>query len=295
MENKETDTLGFEKKRCIGRGAYSEVFEAVDRRTDKEVAIKAIYLPVDDQRERGSSIEEVSKEIRTQCGLQHPNVVPIHSCLAEVDQIWIVMPLYQCSVYQLLRDKYPDGFSDMFAIAKILKHTLLGLEYVHKSNFVHRDIKAANILLSKTGEVKVSDFGTCGNISSPWNLKERKTFTGTICWMAPEVMEQTGHTYKADIWSFGMTALELMFGEAPTARYQPLKAMITILQENSWSCNDYLKQERWKKKKVPDCFKDFIKKCLQKNPSERLAIPKLLKHKFITKYAKDNYDLTKLF
>lgn len=293
-----TDGMGeakaphYEVRKQIGIGANSEVFDAVDHDTGEHVALKCIAMP---EERSGSQYEAIVKEVNNQRRLRHPNVVPIINCFAEEDNVLIAMPLYACSVYRLLRLKYKNGLDDLHAIAKILKHTLLGLQYIHGSQMIHRDIKSSNILISSEGEVKVSDFGTSGSIRYPWNSRERKTFVGTVCWMAPEVLEQSGHCHRADIWSFGITALELMFGAAPTASFPPLKVMLVTLQEPPPTCEFYLKQDRWKNKKVPDCFKDFVKKCLRKTPKDRKSINKLLKHKFLTKYANNDYDLTQLF
>jgi serine/threonine protein kinase len=127
------------------------------------------------------------------------------------------------SCLDVLKIKFPPGIQDEAVIATILKETLEGLRYFHENKQIHRDIKAGNILMNMDGNVFISDFGVSASLKKG---QKRKTFVGSPCWMAPEVMEQTGHDYKADIWSLGVTAIELAQGCAP---YSEMPAMKVIL------------------------------------------------------------------
>ena len=195
-------------------------------------------------------------------------------------------------------------------ITYILHETILGLQYIHSHGQIHRDIKASNLLLNSTASLRIADFGVSGWLISAGSQRENtRTFVGTPCWMAPEVMEQIhGYDTKADIWSLGITALELAKGYAPYAKFSPMKVLLMTIQEDPPGFETYRdegdddaglglgggsgsegagsgvgryvgrvsREERgmdWSKS-----FQSMVAWCLQKDPTKRPNCEELLNH-----------------
>lgn len=262
---------GYELVEQIGSssGTSGVVYRAMCQEIDDEVAVRIIDL---DQLQ--ASLEDISNDIKVMSLSSHPNVLPFSTCFVAGNDLWVVMPLLTGgSVASLISCVYPDGLPPATAIY-VLHSALKALDYFHSNGQIHRDVRAANILLDARGQVMLSDYGMMGwMVEGGWERKQRQTFVGTPCWMAPEVMEQTsGYDYKADIWSLGITAIELATGAAPYANYPAMKVLVMTLQNPPPRVSGRAADI------VPEAFHDFVAACLEKDPDRRPTARQLLTH-----------------
>ena len=231
------------------------------------MAIKHIDLEGSDD-----DIREIQQEISLLATCSSEFVTSYKASFVRGVKLWIVMEyLGGGSCLDLIK---PGAMAEQY-IAIIMKELLQGLDYLHTTGKIHRDIKAANILLSESGQVKIADFGVAAQLT---NIKsQRLTFVGTPFWMAPEVIQEAGYDFHADIWSLGITAMEMALGEPPRSDVHPMKVLFLIPKEKP----PRLEGNKWTKD-----FKDFVALCLNKDPDRRPTARALLKHPFIKKAAK---------
>ncbi|KAG0141603.1 hypothetical protein CROQUDRAFT_663617 [Cronartium quercuum f. sp. fusiforme G11] len=255
----------------LGHGNFGVVYKALDQVTGEIVAVKQIDLENSDD-----DISEIQKEISHLSDCDSEFIVRYYGSFVRGYKLWIVMEyLSGGSCLDLLK---PGPFPES-AIQTVIHELLLGLEYLHSKKKIHRDIKSANILVSAKGKVKLADFGVATQLSN--NKSRRNTFVGTPFWMAPEVIKQSSYDEKADIWSLGITAIELAKGQPPLAEYHPLRVLFLIPKAKSPTLADNLDAEQIQH--FSEEFKDFINYCLLKDVKQRPTALELLNHPFIRK------------
>ncbi|CAN6481116.1 unnamed protein product [Victoria cruziana] len=269
----------------VGDGASATVYRAICIPFNEVVAVKCLDLD-----RCNSNLDDMRREAQTMSLIDHPNVIKAYCSFVVTQCLWVVMPfMAEGSCLHIMKIAYPDGFEEP-VICSVLKEALKALDYLHKHGHIHRDVKAGNILLDSTGVVKLGDFGVSACMFDKGNRqRSRNTFVGTPCWMAPEVLQPgSGYDFKADIWSFGITALELAHGHAPFSKYPPMKVLLMTLQ-NAPPGLDYERDKRFSKS-----FKEMVAMCLVKDQTKRPTAEKLLKHSFFKNAKPPDSTLKKL-
>ncbi|XP_068506358.1 serine/threonine-protein kinase TAO3 isoform X2 [Syngnathus scovelli] len=248
----------------IGHGSFGAVYFARNSYSNEVVAIKKMSYHGKQTTEKW---QDIIKEVKFLGQLRHPNTIEYKGCYLRDNTAWLVMEYCLGSASDLLEvHKKPLQETE---IAAISHGALLGLAYLHCHDMIHRDVKAGNILLTELGQVKLADFGSA-SIASPAN-----SFVGTPYWMAPEVilaMDEGQYEGKVDIWSLGITCIELAERKPPLFNMNAMSALYHIAQNDSPT----LQANEWS-----DLFRSFVDYCLLKIPQERPSSGELLRHEFV--------------
>uniref|UniRef100_A0A8C4IM35 non-specific serine/threonine protein kinase n=1 Tax=Dicentrarchus labrax TaxID=13489 RepID=A0A8C4IM35_DICLA len=261
----------FSDLREIGHGSFGAVYFARDVRTNEVVAIKKMSY---NGKQSNEKWQDIIKEVKFLQRIQHPNSIEYKGCYLREHTAWLVMEYCLGSASDLL-EVHKKPLQEV-EIAAITHGALQGLAYLHSHNMIHRDVKAGNILLTEPGQVKLADFGSA-SIASPAN-----SFVGTPYWMAPEVilaMDEGQYDGKVDIWSLGITCIELAERKPPLFNMNAMSALYHIAQNESPT----LQSSEW-----TDYFRNFIDSCLQKLPQDRPHSDDMLGHAFLQRERPDS-------
>ncbi|KAJ3175025.1 hypothetical protein HDU87_006559 [Geranomyces variabilis] len=251
----------------LGEGAFGSVYKAVLKQTGFIMAIKQIATTKPDQK------EAIRKEIDLLRQCSHRNVLQYYGCLPTSDQMWILTDYCAAGSVSDLMELTEATLSEQ-QMGVVLAAALEGLVFLHGRGIVHRDLKGANILLTETGEVRIADFGVSEQLTG--DAAMRRTVVGTPYWMSPEVVVGSAYGTEADIWSLGITAIEMGDGVPPLSQLAPMRAMFKIPYLPSPTCAD--------PSQFSAEFNDFLAQCLTKDPPSRPTAIQLLSHPFIAPY-----------
>lgn len=264
--NKHDPEKIFEDLREIGHGSFGAVYYARCNLNREIVAIKKMSYVGKQSLEKW---QDILKEIRFLRQLQHPNTIEYKGCYLHENTAWLVMEYCVGSASDIIEVHKKPLRED--EISAICDGCLRGLAYLHSLGRIHRDIKAGNILLTEQGIVKLADFGSAA-IKCPAN-----SFVGTPYWMAPEVilaMDEGQYDGKVDVWSLGITCIELAERKPPYFNMNAMSALYHIAQNEA----PMLQAQEW-----TDVFRDFVELCLKKSPIDRPTSAKLISNFFVAR------------
>ncbi|KAL1548587.1 Mitogen-activated protein kinase kinase kinase npk1 [Salvia divinorum] len=272
--------IRWRKGELIGCGAFGRVHMGMNLDSGELLAVKEVSIAANSASKKTQEyIGELEKEVNLLKNLSHPNIVRYLGTAREEDSLNILLEFVPGGSISSLLGKF--GSFPESVIRMYTKQLLLGLEYLHNNKIMHRDIKGANILVDNKGCIKLADFGASKKVEALATMTNAKSMKGTPYWMAPEVIVQSGHSYSADIWSVGCTVIEMATGKAPwSQQYQEVAALFYVGTTKSHPpIPDHLSLEA----------KDFLLKCLQKEPDLRATASELLKHPFVTGESRDSH------
>lgn len=253
---------------CLGEGTYGTVWTGMDKSSKRTCAVKIVKIDDD--------LEEIEQEIAIMKDSDSPYIVKFYGAYwAEKERIWMVME--HCSAGSINDLMYVcDITLNVDEVRTTAAAICLGLKYLHKNLVIHRDIKAGNVLLTAEGHIRLADFGVSAKLKKPTD--RATTAIGAPFWMAPEVISEQPYDGKADVWSLGITVIELVEGRPPNSHMNAMKALFIIPQQEP---------PRLKDPRLPRDMHDFVKTCLTKLPKKRPTSKQALQLPFIKDEARN--------
>lgn len=260
----------------IGHGSFGNVYFARDTVNNDIVAIKKMAYSGKNSQEK---FMDIQKEIEFLKKCHHRNCIQFKGCFLKGMTVWLSMEYCLGSAADII-EVHKEPLAEC-EIGAMIKDTLCALEYIHSNEMIHRDVKAGNILIAASGRVKLADFGSA-SLRSPAN-----SFVGTPYWMAPEVilaMDEGTYDDRVDIWSLGITCIELCEGKPPLFNMNAMAALYHIAQNESPRLGE---NERMPNMYWTRVFKDFVARCLMKEAHDRPRASELLRHPWIAEVRPD--------
>ncbi|XP_011179528.1 serine/threonine-protein kinase 10 isoform X2 [Zeugodacus cucurbitae] len=253
----------------LGDGAFGKVYKAQHKEQKRFAAAKLCTL------EDEENLSDHMVEIDILSEIKHPNIVELYEAFSIEDKLWMLIEYCDGGALDSIMVELEKPLTEP-QIAYVCRHMTEGLTFLHKNKVIHRDLKAGNVLLTMEGGVKLADFGV--SAKNKHTLQKHDTFIGTPYWMAPELVlcetfRDNPYDLKVDIWSLGITLIELAQMEPPNSEMSPMRVLLKIQKSDPPTLDQ---PSKWSKE-----FVDFLKKALVKDPQQRPATDILLQHKFI--------------
>ncbi|PPQ99748.1 hypothetical protein CVT24_009731 [Panaeolus cyanescens] len=267
----------FERLETVGKGAYGSVHKGLHIPSGKIVALKIIDLDTADD-----DVEDIQREVALLTQLRDaPNITQYYGCYLDGPRVWIVMEFATGGSVLALMKASKDGCIEEKYTAIIIREVLVALSYLHKVPVIHRDMKAANVLVTDAGRVMICDFGVSALLAT--HTSKRNTLTGTPYWMAPEVVQSVpAYDTKADIWSLGIMIYEMIKGTPPHSNLDKFAVMDLIPK---------IKPPKLTEAEGGKDMRDFMSYCLKESPAERLPADELAKTKWMKSVARVNVSI----
>ncbi|KAJ2162751.1 Protein kinase of the Mitotic Exit Network [Coemansia sp. RSA 552] len=262
---------------CIGRGQFGSVYRALDLETGEMVAVKQISLEGQD----AESMEDVMQEVELLKSLSSPRIVRYYGFVKTDAHLNLVMEFVENGSLSATLKSF-GTFPERLVLAYVVK-IIEGLIYLHKGDVVHCDLKACNILTTKNGNTKLTDFGVSLNLKLR-RPDDESVVAGTPYWMAPEIIQLDGACTASDIWSLGCTIIELLTGKPPYSDLMQMPALYRIVEDDHPPIPEGISEE----------LKDFLLLCFRKDPSDRPTAQGLMDHPWMQQYRRHRKEMKML-